>query len=73
MITTGDLKMQAQPEQSKKTPAQQIEAMGLQLHTESCPRDGTAMFIRRAPCWLEKAGFKRAAKCLRCGHQIGIR
>lgn len=76
MITTGSLKMQIKAPHRPPSLQDQMKALALfniEGHTEPCPKDGAPMYLKRAPCWLEKAGFKRAAKCLRCGYQKGIK
>lgn len=73
MITTSQLG--SQPQQKPRrlpSPEQQAKMLGLELHPEPCPKCGGPRWLKRAPCWLEKAGFKRAAKCLRCGLTRGV-
>jgi hypothetical protein len=31
------------------------------------------MFLKRAPCFMRKKGFRLAARCISCGHQEGVR
>ena len=48
---------------------------GLGLYAKPCPRCGSKMFIRGAPCFLRRTGVELVAKCLnpKCAKQIPVK
>lgn len=53
----------------KRAPA---KMPGLEFTGQPCPRCGSAMFLKSAPCFLRRRGFSRAARCVGCGFQTGV-
>lgn len=45
---------------------------GLQILASPCSKCGSKMFVRPCPCFLNKKGWKTCARCVKCGHIVGI-
>ncbi len=47
---------------------------GLQIVDKKCPKCGSAMYVKPAPCFMKKTragGWATVIKCVRCGHTEG--
>lgn len=71
MIRTADLKEPKKPSRDLRSDEELAASLGIVLTEENCPRCGGRLFVKRAPCFLAKYGFRRAVKCLRCAFQEG--
>ena len=74
IITSSGLPAIPQPKPlSRESREEAARSLGLTLHATSCPKCGSEMFLKRAPCFMRKKGFRLAARCISCGHQEGVR
>lgn len=66
-ISTHDMKLKI----ASSSKAAEARSLGLPISENSCPKCGSPMFIKRAPCFLHKKGFSKAERCFSCGYQRG--
>jgi ribosomal protein S27E len=46
---------------------------GLEFIKARCPQCGNRAYRKPCPCWMTNKGWAECAKCVRCGHTIGLR
>ena len=46
--------------------------LGLDIADVPCPHCGSGMFVKKCPCPFKKKGWATCAKCVSCGHTVGL-
>ena len=46
--------------------------LGLEIADALCPSCGSAMFKKKCPCPFRRKGWGTCAKCIKCGHTVGL-
>jgi transposase-like protein len=71
MISSSSLKTTSRPDVPARNIADAARELGIILAKKPCPKCGSRMFVKRAPCFIAKLGYRRAVRCVRCGYQEG--
>jgi len=71
MLTTSGIKVKPAKEIVQRSIVKPSTDPILDFATTLCPKCGSPMFKKRAPCWLRRKGWSTAARCVKCGTQMG--